>query len=242
MLISRASLASGILVLTLSLGRSAGAAETFEYPELNVTPRASDRLELEAKREDERRWSTHLSIQASALTTFVSGLLQSSNVDLGKDADERSPLAGMLVGGSWLAFTTYLALTDQPYNSGFQEVKNLPRKTTREQLTRERMAEEVIAKRGRLGRTLKWLSVGTNFAAGAYMVSKAQSGTISVVADGLTLAMAFAPVLFPYHWEDVANEQADYKKRIYAPVAQGGWTLEPATGKPAPTMLVTFRF
>lgn len=241
MKITRVLLAS-VVSVQLFTTTAVRAAETYEYPELLVTPRASDRIELEAKREAESRWTTHLPIQVSALGTLAAGIIQSGNTDPAKDSGNYSPWAGIVVGAGWLAATTIMAYTYTPYATAQKDLAEMPKKTQREQLTRERFAEEAIQKQARTARVLTLLSVVTNAAANTYMLIKADGNSFSIPANAVALALSFAPVLFRYHWCDVANEQADYKKRIYAPVASGGLLVDPANGKAVPGLLLSLRF
>ncbi len=229
-----------VFILVFSSANVSGAE--FEYPELSVTPRASDRLEMEAAKETQKRWTTHIPIQVSALATLTAGVLQFGSTDLVKDPDKRAGWAGILVGGGWLAATALMATNYQPYGSAQQDVSALPRKSQREQLTRERIAEERINAAARLGRKIQWLSVLTNAGAAIYMNSNAEPGSFSKVVDGATIAFAVAPLFFRYHWIDVAEEQRDYKKRIYAPVASATVFAEPGSGRLAPGLALALGF
>ncbi len=234
-------LALATLWLTVGSG-SAQAAEAFDYPELQVTPRASERLETEAKREGGRRWTTHLPVQTSALTTLTAGFLQLSSPDPSKDPSGRTGWAGIAVGGAWLAVTGYLSASYRPYSSSLVDVNEMTRKSPREILARERAAEEAIQKAARLGNRLRWLSFLTHAGTSAYLLANAQSGSISFVADIASLGFSIAPMIFRYHWQDVAREQADYKKRIYGPVASAALLTEPITGRAAPGAVLSLSF
>ena len=240
-----------VLIFVLSLQNQLWAApaageksstEGFEYPELLVTPRATERLEMEAKQELGRRWTLHLPYQLPGLVTFTAGLMQSSYTDLGKDPDKSSAMAGIVVGGGWLVATTILALSSTPYTDAWAEVQALPKGSRREQLMRERMAEEAIGKQARLASRLKWLSVLSNAGAGIYMVAKSQSDSFGRLMDGAAILVALTPILFKHTWIDVYSQQESYKKRIYGPVAQAGWTLAEVGGKVAPAVALTVRF
>ncbi|MCM2279206.1 MAG: hypothetical protein NDJ89_14110 [Oligoflexia bacterium] len=223
-----------------ALRMDAFGAETFDYPELLVTPRASDRLELEARKEQESRWFTHLTLQVPALATLAAGIAQ--DVDRTKDPDNRSSLAGVVVGGGWLALTLALNLAEGPYSAAHREVSPMPKKSVREQLTRERFAEEAIRKQAGLSERLRWLSVATNAGASVYLLAKAKDNTFSKVLDAVSLAVAFTPVVFAHPWRDVAREQADYKKRIYGPVAGAAILAEPGTERLVPGVQLSLRF
>ena len=235
------SLMVGVLVVQMgALTPTALAVETFDYPELSVTPRASDRLEMESKQEDSRKLTSYIPLQISAATTLVAGFVQNSNTDPAKDAQGNSPLAGMIVGGAWLGLTAVLMFTDEPYTNAWKEIGPMPHKSVREQLTRERVAEEAIQRRGRLARTVKWLSFASNAFAGAYMLGNGNDKAKAF--DGIALVTALAPVIFPSHWQEVAEDQTEYKKRIYAPVASGAILKAPGENGYAPGLILALRF
>lgn len=190
------------------------------YPELEVTPRASERLEMEAKRERRTRWVTHLPIQFSALMTLYAG----SNVDhkdglQGKDKDDFESAQNMAVGvgAGWLVLTGVLSATYQPYYRGWKETVRLPKKTKRDDLTRERLAEEALNAPARLATKLKWFSIATNLWASAQLLQNAEPESRMTV--GIASVAAFAPLLFDYRWSQVATQHREYKKKIYGPVA-----------------------
>jgi hypothetical protein len=204
--------------LPFQAARAAAPGE-FDYPELLVTPRASDRLDTEASSEDATRWGSYLPLQASALGTLVAGVFQFQNNDPSKDASNVSGVAGLIVGGGWLVSTFALEFAYHPYTSASRESATMAHKSQREQLTRERFAEEAIRAQSRLAMRLKWLSVFTNLGADLYMATQVRSGTYSQVFDFVAAGLALAPIIFRSHYQNVSDEQDDYKKRIYGPVS-----------------------
>ena len=74
-----------LCVLSLVFGvvpvQQSHASEAYEYPELLVTPSATERLEMEAAKESGRRFTTHLPIQISALGTITAGIFQAAESD-----------------------------------------------------------------------------------------------------------------------------------------------------------------
>ncbi len=233
---------TGAIVLTLitAAATTVRAEEpspiTFHYPELLVTPRASARLETEAKRETKTRWSTHLPLQASALTTLFAGTMQLSNKNPVKDPDGYSGITGVATGAGWLAITLWLSASHEPYADGASEISAMPHKSDREELARERAAEESIHRAAALGQKLRWLSVISNVAASTYMLSNSVNQSFSRTVDAAALVMAFTPLVFPNHWTVVAEEQQNYKKRIYGPITEisGGAALLADTRRSAP--------
>lgn len=215
---------------------------TYDYPELMVTPRASARLELETNKESTKRWTAHAPIQLSALLTTTAAMIQMSNKNDAKDPNGYASLGGLAVGGTWLVGTLFLSALYTPYSSGLEEIKALPSKTQREQLTQERYAEGAIQKPAFLGKRLKWISFGTNFVINLYMLTKAKGDTLSIPADLIALAGSAIPIVFPYYWERIENEQEEYKKKIYAPIAHVTLFSAQNQTQVTPGLGLTFRF
>src|SRR5689334_1777340 len=95
------------------------AAEQYDYPELSVVPRASDRLQSEAEQESGNRWTTFLPMQVSALTTLGAGITSLDPVY------PTNGVIGIGVGGGWLLVTTVMALAYHPYSSSNANVSPL---------------------------------------------------------------------------------------------------------------------
>ena len=90
----------------------------------------------------------------------------------------------------------------------------------REQLARERVAEEAIENAARIAKRLRWLSVLSNLATAGYLAGNAQDGSLAKTVDVVALGLAFTPVIFPSRWIQVARAQEDYKKKIFGPITQ----------------------
>ena len=218
-----------VLVLLLNaagLGPSAYGAPTgspskdWEYPELLVTPRASERLEREAKIDARKSWKVYWPLQVSALGTLSAGVMQLSGTDPSSDPDKKAAFTGIGVGAGWLVATWLLAENYRPYASGVEEIAALPKASQRDQLTRERIAEEAIENASSMARRLRWLSVLSNFATAAYMAGNAQDGSLAKTVDVVAVGLAFTPMIFPSRWISVARAQEDYKKKIFGPITQ----------------------
>lgn len=233
-----------MFVLLLSL---VGQAKDLElgYPELQVSPSATKRLELEFSKEKTAGWEKHLPIEISALSTFAAGLyLQSQSTDglddKKKDNYKYGSMTAMGIGAGWLAISAYLTTSYRPYEAGFRTLVNVPNgKSMGEQLTRERMAEETLMSAGSVGRKLKWLSFASNLLASAFVASAGNQN--AAIFGGVASLVAFAPVVFPYSWETTADVHNEYKKRIYGPVTFMGFTPS-ASGEIIPTWNLSYRF
>jgi hypothetical protein len=217
--------------------RVPASVDTYDYPELSVVPRASARIESEAQSESGRSWNTYLPIQLSAAVTLAAGCMSMD------PASNYPGIVGIIAGGSWLATTTILALAYRPYESGWNEISALPKGTTREQLTRERAAEASIRSAASLGTKLRWISFATNLVSSAYMLAATKSASGPVIGVQLAAAaFSLTPILFRFHWHDVADDQQDYKKRVYAPVASPTFFVDPVTHDLTPGVALSWAF
>ncbi|MBI4925492.1 MAG: hypothetical protein HY843_06160 [Bdellovibrio sp.] len=232
-----------LVILTFTGGYSFAAdSSSFEYPELLVTPRASDRLELEARKEAGSQWRRHFPIQISALSTLLAGYFQLSNNNPTKDPTAKSGLAGVAVGGVWLVTTLALSMAFTPYVSELHEIRTMPSKTQREQLSRERLAEESFERTARLATRLQWLSFLSNFGTSVYLTVNVKTETISVPADIVAIIFSFAPLVFQYSWKYIQQDQEEYKKKIYGPLTGISFWSDPVSHKIAPRFDVSFMF
>lgn len=190
------------------------------YPELQVSPRASERILMEARTEAKTRKTQLLPLQISALSTLLAGASAPKPLDPDKrDRDDvkfsRSLAIG--VGVSWLAFSYFLNEDYTPYLKAQSILKSMPDKTVQEELVRERMAEEQIEAASSLGKKMMWASVTTNLAASIYLAGNTSSeGNIYAAAAAL---LSFTPLVFRDRWQTVHCYHQDYKKRIYGPLA-----------------------
>lgn len=190
------------------------------YPELEVTPRASDRLEMEAKNEARNHWLTHLPIQLSALATFYAGTAANYADGLSTSQQDNYNLTKKMavgVGVGWLVLTTTMSALYKPYFNGYKDVVKMPATNSREDLTRERIAEEALYAPDSVAVKLKWFSFATNLGVNLALLANEKSSSDFVIATGALAS--FAPLLFDYRWTQIANQHREYKKKIYGPIA-----------------------
>lgn len=213
------------------------------YPELMVTPKASERLKREAALEKRSHWQEFLPLQATGLTTLLAGITAHSDLDKDKDKDGIGPKLAMVVGGSWIAVSTWMQFSYRPYINGYRETAKLPYGSKREQLAAERYAEEKIDNAAALARKLKWLSFGTNLAASAYALSSAESDSTGQGVAAFGVLASAVPLLFPMKWEQVSEDQRSYKKKIFGPISfSNTMLLDPGTLRPVMGMGVFTTF
>ncbi|MCO4753635.1 MAG: hypothetical protein KC478_04100 [Bacteriovoracaceae bacterium] len=208
-----------LLIVTFSV---LGQAQEFSYPELNVVPRASDRIRMEVRSEEGQAWKSNLALQLSSFLTLTTGIMAGSNL---RDDDEKNyaPEVAMTVGAGWLVASVWASVKYRPYRNSFLKLRKKPYRSKRDKLTKERLAEEEINALSSMGRKIRWASATTNFAASLYLMDAIDDSTDEgKKVRGLASISAVAsliPLFFPYRWETVASEQEKYKKKIYAPVS-----------------------
>lgn len=216
----------------------------FHYPELEVVPRASQRIVDEAKREKNAAWMEQLPLMVPALSNIIAGASA-----LGEKADEPDEdvsdakdagAIALSVGTLWLGASAYLAMMHKPYHDTAVELRKRSPKGDREELSQERFAEERIATAARLGVWVKYMSFLSNFAAGA-LVAGASDTKGAQVMGGVAAVSATLPLFFPTRWESVDDWHQDYKKKIYAPVTGVEWQRLPS-GQWAPQWSVAWQF
>ncbi len=228
-----------ILMLGLLLS-SYVFAQDYAYPELSVSPRASERLKIEES--ENSSWMIHAPLQISALTTLAAGL-NSSSIKEGK-TDKAAFTAATAVGAGWFGVSLWMQLYYKPYYLGLQSIKRIPNKSPREQLIYERMAEEHINNAASLAKKIKWLSFTTNLGTSLWVMTESKSGSTGKNLGIIGTVAAFGPLLFPYRWESVAEEQKNYKKKIFGPITMNT-TLLSAPGEVnsfIPGMMATASF
>jgi hypothetical protein len=239
--------ASSFLTALVLVSTTAASAAEFEYPELAVAPRASERVESEAAHENDDRW-VHASLEAPAVMTILSGFMVArSGTNTGSASNPRdwaqyAPATGVGLGVAWLGLTEFFLKRNPPYGAAAKDLAAMPKKTTREQLVRERRAEEALENSASIARKLKYFSFLTNAGVGVFMASAARDGSFGKTFAIASVATALTPLLFSHPWEKTADAQRDYKKRIYGPVATATLLQRNARGDVAPGVVVAFHW
>lgn len=214
---------------------------SLSYPELDVTPRATERLKMLVEKENKSHLFSQLPMQISALSTLTTGILQSSDIETSKDPEKRSRNTGIVVGVAWLGINYYVGQRNHIYQDVLADISKIPGNTPRDQLIRERIAEEGINRAARLAVRLKWISVASNFGASGYMISQAKKASSAQVMGAFSLLASFAPIIFVSDWETVAADQNAYKKRVYGPIFTTS-IFETSKDKFHPGLLVSTTF
>lgn len=194
--------------------------ESIGYPELQVVPRATERLALEAKGEDYSSIFTHWPVELSGLMTmavgFTSKSAQKDDLSVKQKRDANSiATATTTVGGAWVVGGVILGL-QHPYRRGAQTISKYQGRDERSMLLRERLAEEALERPARVMRVLENVAVISNFSMNALSMIHADDN--GKVVAGLGVIMSFLPYMFQDHQIDVYDKHIEYKKKIYAPI------------------------
>ncbi len=227
----------------------ADLVKDLDYPELQVVPRASDRLRMEARDEGRGWFYQHWPIQLSGLATLATATYGKSEIRTpSSDAAENASfeqqagrvlMVGQLVGAGWLLGGVVWGLR-KPYRKGLNEISKIQGKDVRSNLMRERLAEESLESPAKLVKPLRIASVVTNFAVSLLMANYL-SDEGRIIAAG-SAALAFVPLIYDdptvYTWE----KHQEYKRKIYGPVSSTGFGIDRASQRLVPTTTLTWNF
>ena len=219
-----------------------GILDGMGYPELQVVPRASERLRIEAKAESGSWWVMHWPVQLSGLATLGVGLMDSQDTDLNaeeKDSAENISLIAKAVGAGWLVGGVILG-AQRPYSRGQKSVSKINEKSERATLLKERMAEEVLERPARTMRVLQHVSVATNFSVN--VLSAMYADKQGTVVAGVAALLSFLPYMFEDHTVSVYNKHTEYKRKIYTPIKGASVYVDPETKKLTPLTTLAWTF
>ena len=197
--------------------------KALDYPELQVVPRASDRLRMESENEKKDWMTTNWTILVSSTATlFAAQSLKGSyrvNPPLSTEeqafADD-STLIGTIVGASGIALALGLPYFNS-YSSGFEKVKLVKGQDRKSQLLRERMSEEFLERQSSLMNVMRYASFAANFVASTRMQEKADSSKTKFAM--ISTALSLLPLVFTPNQVRVYRKHLEYKKKIYAPIS-----------------------
>ena len=235
-------ISSLLAIVFLMLSTQSFSSTKFDYPELVVTPSASDRILMEAKKEQSKKIYEPTPLQISAATTFIASILHSGEINEQDDPDKKSGLVGMLVGGGWLAFNYFYFNKSKFYTKTYGDLKKMPGKTKAQKLAKERLAEEALRDRAEMTKKFTWISAFTNFGASMYMMSSVNKKTTAEVLDILAAITSFIPVIFDMNEVKIYETHQSYKKKIYAPLVQTKLFFDKGAQKYVPGINLSYNF
>jgi hypothetical protein len=218
--------------------------DSMGYPELQVVPRASERLALEAKSEDTSYLVTHWPIELSALGILYIGMTDKSHQRSDLTAKEQKDAktiasATEAVGAGWLIGSLIIG-AERPYRSATRSLSKYTGKDERSTLLRERLAEEALEKPARTMHILQNLAVITM--AGVSVASAIHANETGCVYAGVGVLMALFPLMFEDHNISVYDKHIEYKKKIYAPLKSASFKYDPLTHSVTPLKTLTWMF
>lgn len=218
--------------------------KSLDYPELQVVPRASERLVLESNLIKEEGILTVYPYLTASLFTTASGLAVAANLrpeisETDKsDAKTNSNIAiGVGLGG--LAITYWYIYTDH-YGSTVNQIRGLRNKDRRTELLRERLSEETFEKSASLVSKWKWVFSISNFIACAQLTGKSTGNNNAFPTLGM--ATALLPLFITSNFETNYQKQQEYKKRIYTPISWFDYQYNKTDALWNPTFNLAWRF
>lgn len=221
-----------------------------EYPELQVVPRASERLLNEARFEKELKYLYQWTYFASGSTTLLASLMVSSNYNPDYNDDSESILLkekknavmfSQAVGLSWIALAYYLS-EQSFYNNGYQLMRKIRGNGNdkRSDLLQERISEEILENAYDINNKLTTISVTTNSLAGLWLLTHADS--VSRPYAAISFFSSFLPLLFPVRYIEVFEKQQEYKKKIYSPLVYLDYKPNLVTSQLSPYLNFTWKY
>ncbi len=229
----------------VNLDDSRGILAGLDYPELQVVPRASERLSMEAQEEKDRVISPYWPVQFSAFSLIYSGIYASGKykvanpTDAQKKENKMASQMAILTGGLWLGSTLYLT-NILSYSSELQKLKKISGKDKKSQLLKERIAEEAIERPARIAYLVNTMSVISSLICSLYV-----SGNTSQSNPGysnFSIALAFLPWIIDnritMNWE----KHLEYKRKIYAPLTMGTFQYNEKAKKWEPFLTYNWSF
>lgn len=202
--------------------------DSMGYPELQVVPRATERLAIEAKIEDSSAVVTHWPIQFSGFATLIVGITSNSNLRDNLTDKEKSDSAMIgsvttAVGLGWIVGSAIIG-AQRPYRAGLTSINKYPGKDERSALLRERLAEEALERPARVWHIFENVSVITNL--GVCIGAAWHANETGKIIAGVGAIMAFVPYVFEDHSVEVYEKHIEYKKKIYTPVKSASFQYE----------------
>lgn len=195
---------------------------SLDYPELQVVPRASERLQMDVYREQDNGWFMFWPFHVASGTTLLAALMHKNRFNPAKENDDSfrsyadfkvNAAVGLSV--SWFALTYFISASE-PYTTELNKINQIKGKDKKSLLLRERIAEEGMQKPAELIKMLTYLSTVTNLVAAGGLMDIVNSD-YNLYA-GIAMLTAFMPMIFKNKYVENYEKQMEYKRKIYTPV------------------------
>lgn len=216
-----------------------------DYPELQVVPRASDRLAMETQNEREYGWVAFWPYQVSSIVTILAGNRLRGNykedviTDQQKKDSDNVALSAMAVGVGGLGLSVFLIRSDL-YGDSYRRIKAMKTTDKRSELMRERLAEEALEKPAHLINMLTTVSVALNGLANVAVASQANGDVRAYAAVGLVAS--FLPWMFANRYVDNWDKHLEYKRKIYTPLVGFDWQYHKDSREFVPQLSANWSF
>lgn len=194
--------------------------KALDYPELQVVPRASERLAMESAAVKEHGVWLLFPYLASSAMTLSSGLAVGANLRTDfsenekRDATINSSLATG-IGAAGIGLIYWFTNSDN-YGSTLTQIRNMKNKDRRTELLKERLSEEAFEKSANTISQWKWVFAATNFIASAQLTGKSRGD--NNIIPSLSIVASLLPLFMTSGYETNFNKQQEYKRRIYVPL------------------------
>ena len=196
--------------------------ENLDYPELQVVPRATARLQSEAAYEAERSHSLQWTFYTSGLATMYMGYKHNGNYTVENPTEKQesdnanNAMIAQAIGLGTLGVAAFLGF-GKPYSKSYEEVKKVKGSDRKAELYRERIAEEGLEKPALLIDKLTTIAIAANVFAFINVIPEAASETKTVAyIAGVAAAL---PYVFESSYITNYHKQLEYKRKIYVPLS-----------------------
>jgi hypothetical protein len=218
--------------------------ENMGYPELQVVPRASERLKMEARIEDNTWYYSHWPILLSGLATAYTGFSANGNRKGDLRSSEKTDAntiatVTQAVGLGWMVGGVLIG-AQRPYIRGERALRKHTGKDERSQLLRERLAEETFERSAKTMRVLSVVSVATNLSVSA--LSMVYADDQGKMVAGVAAILSFLPLMFEDHNISVHEKHIEYKKKIYAPLKSASFHYDSYSKTITPMQTLAWSF
>lgn len=204
--------------------------KALDYPELQVVPRASERLTMEAASIRERGTFLLFPYMASSIMTLSSGLVVGSSlrpelVDKEREDAVTASKTAIGIGAAGLGLIYWYTYSDN-YGSTLSQIRSFKNRDRRTELLKERLSEEAFERSANLISQWKWIFAAVNLAASAQLTGKS-TGDNNIIPT-LSVAASLLPLFITTSYETNYKRQLDYKRRIYVPLTWFDYGYSPA--------------
>jgi len=216
-----------------------------DYPELQVVPRASDRLQMESQEEKNSIISSYWPIQVSSIALIMAGTMSSGKFkqtnpsDSQKKENQFATQMGTIVGAMWLGGTFYLSHS-LSYSKSLPEIKKISGKDKKSLLLKERLSEEALERPAKIASMINTFSVWTNFFLALYINSHSKESIPSYT--GFAMGLSFLPFLIDNRIVENWEKHQEYKRKIYAPITRVDFAIDPKSRQLTPLLGMQWNF